>query len=104
MFIMISFWSGTTCSPPLLSRYVIPSVYKNSYKIGDSMLLTCADGRQRTGPEEILCNAGLSWSPEPKNTQCAAGNLLKVTDTHSVLFKHQHIHYNQNQHHHHKSG
>lgn len=75
----IFFLSGTMCSPPLLSPYVIPNLYKISYKIGDSILLSCADGRQRTGPQEIRCNAGLSWSPEPQNTKCAAGKVLMNT-------------------------
>ncbi|XP_053535298.1 complement component C7 isoform X2 [Ictalurus punctatus] len=61
----------TTCGPPLLSPYVMPSLWKVSYKIGESVLLNCTDGRDRIGPEEILCNSGLSWSPEPKNTRCA---------------------------------
>ncbi|KAB5567035.1 hypothetical protein PHYPO_G00228220 [Pangasianodon hypophthalmus] len=61
----------TTCAPPLLSPDVIPSLWKTSYKIGDSVRLSCTDARQRTGPEEILCTSGLSWSPEPKDTKCA---------------------------------
>ncbi|XP_053359879.1 complement component C7 isoform X1 [Clarias gariepinus] len=61
----------TTCDPPALSLGVSPSLWKTSYKIGESVMLKCADGRERIGPEEILCNAGLSWSPEPKNTKCA---------------------------------
>ncbi|XP_047678784.1 complement component C7 [Tachysurus fulvidraco] len=61
----------TTCDPPLLAPHVTPSLWRTSYKIGDSVLLTCADGTRRIGPGEIVCNSGLSWSPEPKNTECS---------------------------------
>ncbi|TUK93185.1 PI-PLC X domain-containing protein 3 [Bagarius yarrelli] len=65
--------SGSACDPPLLSPHVTPSPWKSIYRIGESILLECVDGRQRIGSETLLCNAGLSWTPEPKYTTCSAG-------------------------------
>ncbi|KAI5086272.1 complement component C7 isoform X1, partial [Silurus meridionalis] len=60
----------TSCVPPVLPMGVFPNQWSFTYKIGASVLLQCADGRKRIGVEEIRCNSGLSWSPDPINTKC----------------------------------
>ncbi|XP_062855534.1 complement component C7 [Trichomycterus rosablanca] len=62
---------STSCPPPLLTPGVTGSPWKLNYKIGESVQLNCSAGRERTGPGEILCNSGLSWSPQPQNIMCA---------------------------------
>ncbi|XP_076859381.1 complement component C7 [Brachyhypopomus gauderio] len=62
----------TTCGPPILPVGVTGTPWNVSYRIGESVLLSCPTGTRIDGPGEILCNSGLSWSPEPKNTKCVA--------------------------------
>ncbi|XP_035392069.1 complement component C7 isoform X2 [Electrophorus electricus] len=62
----------TVCGLPHLPADVSGSPWKVSYKIGESVRLRCPTGTEMDGPEEILCNSGLSWSPEPKHTKCVA--------------------------------
>uniref|UniRef100_A0A671SYW8 Complement component C7 n=1 Tax=Sinocyclocheilus anshuiensis TaxID=1608454 RepID=A0A671SYW8_9TELE len=51
-------------------EYVTGSPWKLTYNIGDAISLSCPEGKVREGPAEIQCNAGLSWSPQPKETSC----------------------------------
>uniref|UniRef100_A0A673GA53 Complement component 7a n=1 Tax=Sinocyclocheilus rhinocerous TaxID=307959 RepID=A0A673GA53_9TELE len=52
------------------TKYVTGSPWKLTYNIGEAVSLSCPEGKVREGPAEIQCNAGLSWSPQPKETRC----------------------------------
>uniref|UniRef100_A0A671SYG5 Complement component C7 n=1 Tax=Sinocyclocheilus anshuiensis TaxID=1608454 RepID=A0A671SYG5_9TELE len=58
----------TLCDLPQLPPDVTGSPWKLTYNIGDAISLSCPEGKVREGPAEIQCNAGLSWSPQPKET------------------------------------
>uniref|UniRef100_A0A671SYH0 Complement component C7 n=1 Tax=Sinocyclocheilus anshuiensis TaxID=1608454 RepID=A0A671SYH0_9TELE len=60
----------TLCDLPQLPPDVTGSPWKLTYNIGDAISLSCPEGKVREGPAEIQCNAGLSWSPQPKETSC----------------------------------
>uniref|UniRef100_A0A672QFM4 Complement component C7 n=1 Tax=Sinocyclocheilus grahami TaxID=75366 RepID=A0A672QFM4_SINGR len=51
-------------------EYVTGSPWKLTYNIGDAISLSCPEGKVREGPAEIQCNAGLAWSPQPKEISC----------------------------------
>ncbi|KAA0713893.1 Complement component C7 [Triplophysa tibetana] len=57
----------TLCDPPKLPQDVTGRPMKVDYKIGEAITLSCPDGKEMEGPPEIQCNAGLAWSPQPKN-------------------------------------
>ncbi|KAI4887987.1 hypothetical protein NFI96_027351 [Prochilodus magdalenae] len=61
---------NTVCGHPLLSPDVSGSPWKPSYRIGETVELSCPAGRERDGPSEIRCNSGLAWSPQPEHTKC----------------------------------
>ncbi|XP_018964431.1 complement component C7 [Cyprinus carpio] len=58
------------CGLPQLPPDVTGSPWKPTYNIGEAVSLSCPEGKVREGPGEIQCNAGLSWSPQPKETSC----------------------------------
>uniref|UniRef100_A0A8C1T4Q0 Complement component C7 n=1 Tax=Cyprinus carpio TaxID=7962 RepID=A0A8C1T4Q0_CYPCA len=58
------------CGLPQLPSDVTGSPWKPTYNIGEAVSLSCPEGKVREGPGEIQCNAGLSWSPQPKETSC----------------------------------
>uniref|UniRef100_A0A673G0M8 Complement component 7a n=1 Tax=Sinocyclocheilus rhinocerous TaxID=307959 RepID=A0A673G0M8_9TELE len=60
----------TLCDLPQLPPDVTGSPWKLTYNIGEAVSLSCPEGKVREGPAEIQCNAGLSWSPQPKETRC----------------------------------
>ncbi|TRY95807.1 hypothetical protein DNTS_035346 [Danionella cerebrum] len=60
----------TVCIPPQLPPDVSASPWTLSYKTGDAVTLSCPEGQLREGPGQIRCNAGLAWSPQPKNIKC----------------------------------
>ncbi|KAK7135655.1 hypothetical protein R3I94_014346 [Phoxinus phoxinus] len=60
----------TQCDGPRLPPDVTGSPWKLSYNIGEAVSLSCPEGKVKEGPGEIRCNAGLSWSPQPKETSC----------------------------------
>lgn len=60
----------TLCDLPQLPPDVTGSPWKLTYNIGEAVSLSCPEGQAREGPAEIQCNAGLSWSPQPKETRC----------------------------------
>lgn len=60
----------TVCDPPQLSPDVTGQPWKLNYIIGEAIVLSCPEGKEKEGPAEIQCNAGLAWSPQPKNTRC----------------------------------
>lgn len=68
--------TGTLCDPPKLPQDVTGRPWKVDYKIGEAITLSCPDGKEMEGPPEIRCNAGLAWSPQPKNTRCLTGTKL----------------------------
>ncbi|XP_036434038.1 complement component C7 isoform X1 [Colossoma macropomum] len=72
----------SACEPPLLPADVSGSPWKLSYRIGETIELSCPAGRERDGPSEIHCNAGLAWSPQSESTKCrtAATKALSLTE------------------------
>nr|QGH45430.1 complement system-related protein C7a-1 [Cyprinus carpio] len=60
----------TLCIPQLPPD-VTGSLWKLTYNIGEASL-SCPEGKVREGLAAIQCNAGLSWSPQPKETRCLA--------------------------------
>uniref|UniRef100_A0A671SYH5 Complement component C7-like n=1 Tax=Sinocyclocheilus anshuiensis TaxID=1608454 RepID=A0A671SYH5_9TELE len=77
----------TLCDLPQLPPDVTGSPWKLTYNIGDAISLSCPEGKVREGPAEIQCNAGLSWSPQPKETSCLTGTKLPSTKTHKFYFQ-----------------
>ncbi|XP_009302346.1 complement component C7 isoform X2 [Danio rerio] len=67
----------TQCDPPQLPPDVTANPWKLNYNIGEAIALSCPEGKVKEGLDEIQCNAGLSWSPQPKNTKCLT--VLKPT-------------------------
>lgn len=63
----------TLCDRPQLPPDVTGSPWKLAYNIGEAVSLSCPEGKVKEGPAEIQCNAGLSWSPQPKETSCLTG-------------------------------
>lgn len=68
--------ADTMCDPPQLPPDVTGSPWKLAYDIGEAVSLSCPEGKVKEGPAEIQCNAGLSWSPQPKETRCRTGTKL----------------------------
>ncbi|XP_062867953.1 complement component 7b [Trichomycterus rosablanca] len=58
------------CDPPALLNPVILSPLKQTYSIGERATLSCPSGTRYEGPPEIMCRAGLSWSPSPDSFKC----------------------------------
>ncbi|XP_072518418.1 complement component 7b [Salminus brasiliensis] len=60
----------SSCDAPPLLSHVIATPLKQAYVIGESVSLSCPSGMQFQGEPEIICRAGLSWSPAPSNFKC----------------------------------
>uniref|UniRef100_W5KNX8 Complement component C7 n=2 Tax=Astyanax mexicanus TaxID=7994 RepID=W5KNX8_ASTMX len=60
----------SSCDAPPLLSHVIASPAKQSYVIGESVFLSCPSGMQLQGEAEIICRAGLTWSPAPNSFKC----------------------------------
>ncbi|XP_056628579.1 complement component C7 [Triplophysa dalaica] len=71
----------TLCDPPKLPQDVTGRPWKVDYNIGEAITLSCPDGKEMEGPPEIQCNAGLAWSPQPKNTRCLTVSVKPTPET-----------------------
>ncbi|XP_066501730.1 complement component 7b [Hoplias malabaricus] len=60
----------SSCDAPPLLNHIIATPLKQTYLIGESISLSCPNGMQFQGEQNIMCRASLSWSPAPDNFQC----------------------------------
>lgn len=74
-------WSGTlgvcqlsNCMMPLLPAGLKVSPDKNTYPIGDSVTLSCPEGKELQGEAESICDASLNFSPDPTLVTCKQVN------------------------------
>lgn len=70
-------WSGTLgvcqlsrCMMPQLAADVRISPDKFNYEIGDSVTLSCSEGKELQGEETVMCDPSLNFSPDPKEVKC----------------------------------
>uniref|UniRef100_A0A7N8YQG0 Complement component C7 n=1 Tax=Mastacembelus armatus TaxID=205130 RepID=A0A7N8YQG0_9TELE len=73
-------WSATPgvctvsrCKIENLADGVITSPLKQAYDIGDSVTLSCPEGRQLLGETTIICDPSLNFSPNPADIRCSPG-------------------------------
>ncbi|XP_020787998.2 LOW QUALITY PROTEIN: complement component C7 [Boleophthalmus pectinirostris] len=70
-------WSGTpdvcqisNCMMPTLAADVLVSPDKSSYDIGDSVTLSCPEGKYLEGDNTAICDPSLNFSPDPTEVTC----------------------------------
>uniref|UniRef100_A0AAQ6ARK8 Complement component C7 n=1 Tax=Amphiprion ocellaris TaxID=80972 RepID=A0AAQ6ARK8_AMPOC len=61
----------SACKIDSLADDVIASFSKKVIGIGDSVTLSCPEGRQLLGESTIICNPSLQFSPDPANIRCS---------------------------------
>lgn len=59
---------------PQLAADVRISPDKFNYEIGDSVTLSCSEGKELQGEETVMCDPSLNFSPDPKEVKCQKGN------------------------------
>ncbi|CAK6950602.1 complement component C7 [Scomber scombrus] len=59
------------CTIRSLADDVIASPLKQAYGIGETVTLSCPEGRQLLGEATVICDASLNFSPNPANTKCS---------------------------------
>uniref|UniRef100_A0A8C9U7R4 Complement component C7 n=1 Tax=Scleropages formosus TaxID=113540 RepID=A0A8C9U7R4_SCLFO len=55
---------STVCGPPALPHDVTGNPWNLTYEIGETIVLSCAPGKQLEGTSEIQCDSSLNWSPQ----------------------------------------
>lgn len=70
-------WSGvpgvcqlSNCMMPELGADVLVSPDKSSYEIGDTVTLSCPEGKQLRGETTAICDPSLNFSPDPTQVSC----------------------------------
>lgn len=61
------------CTIGSLADDLIASPLKQAYTIGETVTLSCPEGRQLLGEATIICDASLNFSPDPTNIKCSPG-------------------------------
>lgn len=63
------------CTLGSLSEDVIADPVQENYHIGQTVTLSCPEGKQLDGVEEVSCNPSQEFSPDPANVRCLTGGL-----------------------------
>uniref|UniRef100_A0A8C6TML5 Complement component C7 n=1 Tax=Neogobius melanostomus TaxID=47308 RepID=A0A8C6TML5_9GOBI len=70
-------WSGSpdvcqlsNCMMPALAAGVLVSPDKSNYDIGDTVTLSCPEGKQLQGEKKAICDPSLNFSPDPTEVTC----------------------------------
>ncbi|KAK7934269.1 hypothetical protein WMY93_005165 [Mugilogobius chulae] len=70
-------WSGTpdvcqlsNCMLPTLAAGVLVAPDKSSYEIGDTVTLSCPEGKALQGERRATCDTSLNFSPDPTQVTC----------------------------------
>lgn len=58
------------CTLGSLSEDVIANPVQENYHIGQAVTLSCPEGKQLDGVEEVSCNPSQEFSPDPANVRC----------------------------------
>ncbi|KAM7416037.1 hypothetical protein PAMA_018215 [Pampus argenteus] len=71
-------WSGSpglctlsSCRIQFFADDVIASPLKQIYDIGETLTLSCPEGRQLLGEAITICDSSLHFSPDPANIRCS---------------------------------
>lgn len=59
------------CTMDVLADGVIASPLKQAYGIGESVTLSCPDGRRLLGEATVMCDSSLNFSPDPASIRCS---------------------------------
>ncbi|XP_040010053.1 complement component C7 isoform X2 [Xiphias gladius] len=61
------------CRIESLADDVIASPWKQAYEIGETVTLSCPEGRQLLGEATTICDPSLNFSPDPADVKCSQG-------------------------------
>lgn len=61
----------SSCKIGDLADDVVASPLKPSYGIGETLTLSCPEGRRLLGEATIICDASLNFSPDPADIKCS---------------------------------
>ncbi|KAF3695670.1 Complement component C7 Precursor [Channa argus] len=78
---------ASMCKIESLAEDIIASPLKQAYGIGESVTLSCPEGRQLLGEATVICNPSLHFSPDPANIQCSSADTAEERVTPSVQCK-----------------
>lgn len=70
---LASFLSVSACRLGALAEDVIAHPLHGAYGIGDTVTLSCPEGRQLQGESVITCDPSLNFSPDPASITCSPG-------------------------------
>lgn len=73
--------TAQSCRLGSLSEDVIASPVQENYHIGQTVTLSCPEGKQLNGVEEVSCNPSQEFSPDPANVRCVTGGYAKSVVT-----------------------
>lgn len=65
------------CTLESLSEGVIATPLQEAYHIGEVVTLSCPEGKQLSGEEEVSCNPSQQFSPDPARARCITGVCAK---------------------------
>lgn len=68
----------SSCKIGALADDVIASPLKPSYGIGETITLSCPEGRQLLGEATIICDASLHFSPDPAGIKCSPASVPQL--------------------------
>lgn len=63
------------CKLQSLSEDVVASPLRQAYMIGDSVTLSCPEGKTLQGEATVTCDPSLHFSPDPADVRCIQSNL-----------------------------
>lgn len=68
----------SVCKLPPLAADVIASPLQEAYHLGDSVSLSCPQGRSLDGEATATCDSSLNFSPDPAQTRCIQGIVVPL--------------------------
>lgn len=70
---LLTFLSVSRCKLESLAEDVIASPLRQAYGIGETVTLSCPEGRQLLGEATVTCDPSLHFSPDPADIKCSPG-------------------------------
>lgn len=74
--VFLFFFSASVCKLPLLADGVRAFPLQDSYHLGETLSLSCPEGKELQGERTSSCDSSLNLSPDPTQVRCIQGIIL----------------------------
>lgn len=81
---MCIFFLVSACKLPLLTEDIIVFPLQAAYHLGETVFLSCPEGKELQGEKSSTCDSSLHFSPDPAEVRCIQGivSFLLCKDIH----------------------